>query len=52
MTLCARCDEPIHPSHAIQVDIDGGSGAGGTVWVHARLCTPVLVGRPYPLPRR
>lgn len=39
--LCDRCDKPISRGQAYDtMPIDSGSGPGGTVNLHQRLCTP------------
>lgn len=49
--MCARCDKPMKAAEARPYDIPGGSGAGGTVYVHKVLCAQPLVRR-HPLPSR
>lgn len=55
--ICARCSRPIAPGDGQRIDIDGGSGPGGTVRVHkpapydGTLCKRPTPPRTYSLPR-
>ena len=40
--FCARCDQPIRPDQPYEKrDIPSPSGAGATVYLHAKLCQRV-----------